>query len=624
MPCTINNNTSNDLSQLENLTQKLVPFAQKQIGFNRPPTINFDDDEKNAANPLGRTAQYDPSSMEIIVFVTGRHIKDILRSIAHELVHHGQNLRGEFSKPISTKLGYAQNDEHLRGMEREAYETGNLCFRDWEDGIKQQLPLYETIYKESLIGGDNMSIKDWKDKELNNLLMDKWGYKPQPEKKIEEGIPTTVVNDYETGEIHFGEDEDDEDGDDEDEESSSQLHLNPQDPEFREKASLSESVQKSSMIHEDLPPSLRGRGAGDDEATKLRDSIADIKSGGGDQATKLRDSIADIKSGNQGSRSGSGCQSSRCMKERLGQLPSDRPAAEPEDVAEERDVVDTIKDIGGVALDILGLGGLFGEDDTAAEVKEKVSKLDPETAQRLKDKIASIKVGQSLPGKVGRLPDAEWTEVSGPGADPGTGTGAVSSGGAALHVDSGAGYLNLWKKLTGVEQGAFQNNWRTFRQYMRMVVGAGQQARPMLRTSVDYRPMLSQAISMSQRGAHVPSKFKGAWKKKKTPKRVDIRAQPGPKSYISPSPWDATPEKEMGEFKGMDYENAASAYEQALERANLAAKTGTTVQGQTAEWWREFASKIAQGTDLEEEQPISQFGEVPGTKSQWQAWLGQP
>ena len=237
MPCTINNNTSNDLSQLEDLTQKLVPFAQKQIGFNRPPTINFNNDEKNAANPLGKTAQYDPSSMEIIVFVTGRHTKDILRSIAHELVHHGQNCRGDLDGNIQTELGYAQNNEHMRGMEREAYEVGNLCFRDWEDGIKQQLPLYETIYRESLIGGENMSTKDWRIHELNDLLMEKWGYKPPPKQKIEEGIPTTIVNDYETGEERLDEEEDDDgDGDDdEDDESSSQLHLNPQSVEARQK-----------------------------------------------------------------------------------------------------------------------------------------------------------------------------------------------------------------------------------------------------------------------------------------------------------------------------------------------------------------------------------------------------
>jgi hypothetical protein len=237
MPCTINNNTSNDLSQLEDLTNKLVPFAQKQIGFNRPPTINFDDDEKNAANPFGKTAQYDPSNMEIVVFVTGRHIKDVLRSIAHELVHHGQNLRGDLNNMPQTELGYAQNNDHMREMEREAYEVGNLCFRDWEDGIKQQLPLYETIYRETLVGGENMSTKDWKDQELNNLLMAKWGYKKPEKEQLSEELDAYMDSsnggDYKTGQKDFGgEDE----TLDEDEESSDELHQLAQSVELREKS----------------------------------------------------------------------------------------------------------------------------------------------------------------------------------------------------------------------------------------------------------------------------------------------------------------------------------------------------------------------------------------------------
>jgi hypothetical protein len=53
--------------------------------------------------------------------------------------------------------GYAQNDEHLREMERQAYEEGNLCFRDWEDSVKG------TIYNESLQKGakKKMSFKKW-------------------------------------------------------------------------------------------------------------------------------------------------------------------------------------------------------------------------------------------------------------------------------------------------------------------------------------------------------------------------------------------------------------------------------------------------------------------------------
>ena len=33
---------------------------------------------------------------------------------------------------------YAQNDEHMRNMEKEAYLQGNLLMRDFEDNFKYQ------------------------------------------------------------------------------------------------------------------------------------------------------------------------------------------------------------------------------------------------------------------------------------------------------------------------------------------------------------------------------------------------------------------------------------------------------------------------------------------------------
>lgn len=73
-----------------------------------------------------------------MLYTQGRHIKDILRSLSHELVHHHQNCRGDFGDDANTNEGYAQNDEHLREMEREAYECGNMIFRDWEDNLKSK------------------------------------------------------------------------------------------------------------------------------------------------------------------------------------------------------------------------------------------------------------------------------------------------------------------------------------------------------------------------------------------------------------------------------------------------------------------------------------------------------
>ena len=155
------------------LINQFMPFAQKRMGFDKPPRLFLRSDVSNADNPLGKTAYYDPNEQKVVLYVTGRHPKDVMRSLSHELVHHTQNLRGDFDNVQAMGDGYAQNDAHLREMEREAYEMGNLCFRDWEDSIKH------TIYFEHLQKGvaTIMSTKDWKNKEIQGLLSEAWGFK---------------------------------------------------------------------------------------------------------------------------------------------------------------------------------------------------------------------------------------------------------------------------------------------------------------------------------------------------------------------------------------------------------------------------------------------------------------
>tara|TARA_R110000796_G_scaffold65503_2_gene151290 strand:+ start:63 stop:1268 length:1206 start_codon:yes stop_codon:yes gene_type:complete len=157
---------------LQPLVKQFMPFAQERMGFDKPPRLFLRNDLKNAQNPLGKTAYYDPEQMSVTLYIDGRHPKDIMRSLSHELVHHTQNCNGQFDHVGEMGEGYAQNDEHLREMERQAYEEGNLCFRDWEDSIKG------TIYNESLQKGakNKMSLKNWKDNELSTLLTEKWGF----------------------------------------------------------------------------------------------------------------------------------------------------------------------------------------------------------------------------------------------------------------------------------------------------------------------------------------------------------------------------------------------------------------------------------------------------------------
>ena len=122
-----------------------LPHAQKTLGYNKPVKVFLISDPKNALNPLGKTAHYEPSTFTVTIYVDDRHPKDIMRSLSHELVHHAQNCRGEFDSASGMGEGYAQADEHLREMEREAYETGNLLFRDYEDGLKTKQKQH-TIY----------------------------------------------------------------------------------------------------------------------------------------------------------------------------------------------------------------------------------------------------------------------------------------------------------------------------------------------------------------------------------------------------------------------------------------------------------------------------------------------
>lgn len=170
----------------EHVRGNLLPYMQKQIGFNRPPTINFVDDPINAQNPFGKTAYYDPQLMEITVYTTGRHPKDIMRSVAHEVIHHAQNCRGQLDpqRMGEASEGYAQKNPYLRKLEEEAYLLGNMTFRDWEDGMKtNQLnemhdcnkvhpnKSHAAYKREDKPEKEEKSLDEWRNEERWDLLM---------------------------------------------------------------------------------------------------------------------------------------------------------------------------------------------------------------------------------------------------------------------------------------------------------------------------------------------------------------------------------------------------------------------------------------------------------------------
>ena len=99
------------------------------------PEVKIKRDLVEAADFFGKTAYYDPTLNEIVIYTEGRHPKDVMRSFTHEMIHHIQNLEGRLSE-VSTSDTNA--DENLLELEKEAYLSGNITFRNWEDKIKKE------------------------------------------------------------------------------------------------------------------------------------------------------------------------------------------------------------------------------------------------------------------------------------------------------------------------------------------------------------------------------------------------------------------------------------------------------------------------------------------------------
>lgn len=135
----VKNNTKDDTKSLESVLSEFLPYAQNYLGFTKPVTIILDH-PKDSSNLFAPTGQYDPSSNSVTIFIKNRHPKDILRSLAHELVHHLQNCKGMFNSHLmgdGAVEGYAQKNGYLRSLEKEANAT--MMLRDFEDRNKKPL-----------------------------------------------------------------------------------------------------------------------------------------------------------------------------------------------------------------------------------------------------------------------------------------------------------------------------------------------------------------------------------------------------------------------------------------------------------------------------------------------------
>jgi hypothetical protein len=145
------------------LVDDLCRFMQKKFGYDSQPHITFAKSKKNGNNILGFTGHYDHNNQELVIYVTNRHPKDILRSLAHELLHHVQWHEGGFEGHDTSAAedpNYIMDDEFLKGIEADAFERGNIAFREWEaykKGYKKMDKKKEEVKEEVVV---NPALKE--------------------------------------------------------------------------------------------------------------------------------------------------------------------------------------------------------------------------------------------------------------------------------------------------------------------------------------------------------------------------------------------------------------------------------------------------------------------------------
>lgn len=114
--------------------KSFIDFLHEQgLKIDPLPEIELKNDEQDGL--FIKTGYYSPDEMKVVAYVNGRHPKDVMRTVAHEFVHHMQNLENP-NKDWSGG-GDLEEDSKLRAIEGEAFLLGNILFREWTEKMKR-------------------------------------------------------------------------------------------------------------------------------------------------------------------------------------------------------------------------------------------------------------------------------------------------------------------------------------------------------------------------------------------------------------------------------------------------------------------------------------------------------
>ena len=152
---------SKDINFKDKIIQLTKHMLDKGMNIKPLPKVKFvDGDSENARDFFGKTAYYSPDEQLIVLYTEGRHPKDIVRSFAHEMIHHIQYLEDRLGNISGTNT---TEDDHLDKLEQEANLRGTMTFRNWTDSLNEE---YEINAPEaenaeaSFLDEDQPKVKD--------------------------------------------------------------------------------------------------------------------------------------------------------------------------------------------------------------------------------------------------------------------------------------------------------------------------------------------------------------------------------------------------------------------------------------------------------------------------------
>ena len=107
--------------QQTEILKHFIGFCKKELDIQSLPKISLVKD-KSFVEMRRSFGEYNPSEMSIKVFITGRNLADVCRSLAHELVHHRQQ---------ELNLIYSDAGETGTEIENDANAIAGIIMREY-------------------------------------------------------------------------------------------------------------------------------------------------------------------------------------------------------------------------------------------------------------------------------------------------------------------------------------------------------------------------------------------------------------------------------------------------------------------------------------------------------------